>query len=154
MGIAYHVVFACYGFWLPNDERGSWSTQVWAEHLRSFGDATTTDARHSLAKRPHDPEKRRAARAALKHPPVRFDARQRLSVSLAYGEIIRQLRVRCYACAVMPDHSHFVLGRHQYSAEELIGLLKRAASRRLSADGCHPFEDRCDADGGVPTPWV
>jgi hypothetical protein len=45
MVIASHVVFACYGFWLPNEERGSWSTEVWAEHLRPFGEPTKTDAR-------------------------------------------------------------------------------------------------------------
>jgi len=25
---AYHVIFGMYGFWLPNDERGSWSDFV------------------------------------------------------------------------------------------------------------------------------
>src|SRR4051812_14608983 len=39
----YHAIFAGYGFWLPNEQRGSWSTEVWAPHLRQFGPATKTE---------------------------------------------------------------------------------------------------------------
>jgi hypothetical protein len=154
MVIAHHVVFACYGFWLPNEERGSWSTEVWAENLRPFGEATKTDATYSLARRTYDREKRRAAREALKYPPVRLDAQQRLAVAVGFGEIIQRLRIRCFACAVMPDHSHLVLGAHRYHAEEMIGHLKRAASRQLTALGCHPLEAFRNGDGSVSTPWV
>ena len=33
MIIAYHVIFGMYGFWLPNDPRGSWSDFVAAWEL-------------------------------------------------------------------------------------------------------------------------
>jgi hypothetical protein len=50
----YHAIWSCYGFWLPNDARGSWSNEVWAKHLRPFGEATKTNSRRSLADAPHD----------------------------------------------------------------------------------------------------
>jgi hypothetical protein len=39
----YHVIFGAYGFWLPNDPRGSWSEFVGSWELFRFGAATTTD---------------------------------------------------------------------------------------------------------------
>jgi hypothetical protein len=29
MVIGYHIILGAYGFWLPNDPRGSWSNEVW-----------------------------------------------------------------------------------------------------------------------------
>ena len=37
---AYHVMMPCYGFWLPNDPRGSWSDFVAAWELAKFGKTT------------------------------------------------------------------------------------------------------------------
>src|ERR671928_232003 len=51
---AYHLIITAYGFWLPNDPRGSWSDFVRAWELVRFGKATKTDERRSLAHRPHD----------------------------------------------------------------------------------------------------
>ena len=33
----YHAIFGTYGFWLPNDPRGSWSDFVGAWELVRFG---------------------------------------------------------------------------------------------------------------------
>ncbi|HEY5314071.1 MAG TPA: hypothetical protein VIK18_16185 [Pirellulales bacterium] len=53
--IAYHIIFCAYGFWLPNDPRGSWSTFVGSKLLyRKFGPATKVTTRESLAHQPHD----------------------------------------------------------------------------------------------------
>ena len=37
--LAYHLILTAYGFWLPNDPRGSWSDFVRAWELRRFGPA-------------------------------------------------------------------------------------------------------------------
>ena len=44
MIVGYHVIFGMYGFWLPNDPRGSWSEFVgeW-ELFRAAGRATKTN---------------------------------------------------------------------------------------------------------------
>ena len=36
----YHVIMGMYGFWLPNDPRGSWSAFVAAWELLRFGTTT------------------------------------------------------------------------------------------------------------------
>ena len=45
MVIAYHLILSAYGFWLPNDERGSWSDFVRSYELYAFGPATKADTR-------------------------------------------------------------------------------------------------------------
>ena len=53
--LAYHVVLTCYGFWLPNDPRGSWSQFVRAFELyRVGGPATKVQTDRSLAHVTHD----------------------------------------------------------------------------------------------------
>ena len=52
--IAFHLIISAYGFWLPNDPRGSWSDFVAAWELRKFGPATKVNGRHSYAHDPHD----------------------------------------------------------------------------------------------------
>ncbi len=49
--LAYHVIFGAYGFWLPNDPRGSWSDFVAAwELFLAGGHATKTTTRRSVAR--------------------------------------------------------------------------------------------------------
>ena len=154
MVIASHVVFSCHGFWLPNNARGSWSTEVWAEHLKPFGPATKTTARVSLANRSHDHEKRLAARAAMIYPAVRLNGAQRDCVARGFETIIAILRLDVYACAILHDHVHLVTARHNKDVEELVGFLKRAATRQLTRDGLHPLARYINRGGRVPSPWV
>ncbi len=45
---AYHAIFGAYGFWLPNDPRGSWSDFVGAWELLRFGKSTRSFERRIL----------------------------------------------------------------------------------------------------------
>ena len=38
---AYHLILTCYGFWLPNDPRGSWSDFVRSIELHRVGGPAT-----------------------------------------------------------------------------------------------------------------
>lgn len=154
MVLAYHTIFAAYGFWLPNDPRGSWSAEVWAKHLRPFGPATKTTEQRSLAHRPHDRRLRLEAKAALKHPAVTFDELQRRCIGRGFAQIIRVLDLPVYACAIMPDHAHLVFPRHDLTVEEIVGFLKRAATRQLTKEGMHPLAGRSRESGKTPSPWV
>ena len=61
-----HLCWGTYGFWLPNDPRGSGSREVWADHLKPFGDATfVADRKRSRAKTGYDRQQRWAAKRAL-----------------------------------------------------------------------------------------
>jgi REP element-mobilizing transposase RayT len=154
MIVAYHTIFTCRGFWLPNDGRGSWSTEVWADHLRPFGRATKTNVRRSLANSPHDRETRRAAKDALIYPAVRFSGQQARAVAYGFRNISQLLDLRLFACSILPDHTHLVIGVHKKSIEQIVGFLKRAASRELTRQSLHPFEGYRDGSGWVPSPWV
>ncbi len=155
MVLAYHVIFGAYGFWLPNDPRGSWSEFVASYDLFRFaGAATKTTERHSLAHRPHDRERRQRAKELLKYPAVVFNDDQIASIALGFGEMVEKSKYEVYACAIMPEHVHFVLGRYRYEVETMVRLLKAQASHRMLENGRHPLLQWPEADGSLPTPWA
>jgi hypothetical protein len=48
--LAFHGIITAYGFWLPNDPRGSWSTWVGAwELFQAGGPATKVATTRSVA---------------------------------------------------------------------------------------------------------
>ena len=155
MVLAYHVIFRAYGFWLPNDPRGSWSTFVAAwELLLAGGKATKTRERESLASVEHDHESRLRAKAALKYPPVEFNGQQAHSAAMGFAQAIIEAGYATCACSVMPDHVHMVVKRHNRGIERIVGHLKSAATRRLDADGLHPFAETLKGDGRKQSPWA
>jgi REP element-mobilizing transposase RayT len=155
MVVAYHAIFAAYGFWLANEERGSWSTEVWAPRLREFGPATKTTETKSLAYRPFDHNRRRVAQGALKYPAVNFTGAQARAVARGVAEIIDKLHIPLYAFVIMPNHAHLVSPRHDLPIEEIVGYIKRAATRQLApAEGIHPLAEHRSARERVPSPWV
>jgi hypothetical protein len=150
--LAYHVVFSTYGSWLPNDPRGSNSREVRAENIKPFGPATlVTHTRRSVAHRPHDRAARLAAQEALLRPPVTFDGYQALSVAAGFAQQIATSGYGVYACAILPCHAHLVIGRHDYPIEQVVRLLKQAATAQLLAEDRHPFGR--GSDGRVPSVW-
>jgi REP element-mobilizing transposase RayT len=153
MVIAYHVVFSTYGFWLPSDPRGSGSDFVRSIDLLPYGLTTKVHDSRSVARKPHNVELRRLAKKALKSEPVIFNGRQALSVAKGFGKAIQKAGMVVLACAIMPDHVHLVILRHEYRIETLIRLLKSAATTQLIQDGLHPFQDVVLKDGSRPSPW-
>src|SRR5436190_24354393 len=88
MGVrAYHVIFCAYGFWLPNDPRGSWSDFIGSWELAHFGAATTTTTRRSVAAVRHDRRRREAAKEALHYPPVHFTGVQAQAIGRGFRKM-------------------------------------------------------------------
>ena len=153
--LAYHVLFTTYGFWLPNEERGSGSDFVRADHLTKFGPPTKLHSRRrSRAYEPYDPEIRRMARESLKYPYVEFDGRQAQAVGLGFKDEIERYGGTIYACAIMDTHVHQVIGPHRYDIRRFAGRLKGAATKRLRAEGLHPLQEHPLRDGRLPSPWA
>jgi REP element-mobilizing transposase RayT len=140
---AYHVILSAYGFWLPNDPRGSWSDFVGAWELLKFGPATKTDTRRSVAHNPHERSLRVAAKRALKNRAVLFNGVQARAIGRGFARYTESTGPAIYACAIMPDHVHLVVSRHTYEVEQVIDLLKSNASRALNEENIKP-----------PTPWA
>ncbi|MBI2827625.1 MAG: hypothetical protein HYX69_23360 [Planctomycetia bacterium] len=101
--IAYHSTFGAYGFWLPNDPRGSWSHEVRAMHLRPFGAPRSPGTRRSVAKRPHDVAARREAKRHLLRPAVMFGDEQIDCLAASFSELIQRMEIPLFAAALMPD---------------------------------------------------
>lgn len=138
MVLGYHVVFCAYGFWLPNDPRGSNSWEVRAEHLRPFGEATLVADRQSHARDQHDRGLRASAKRALWQPALRFSGQQAQAIGAGFAKYVRKSEADVYACAILPEHVHMVIGRHSYRVEQIVNLLKGAATRELIERGLHP----------------
>src|SRR5438552_9404237 len=99
MVLGYHIIFSAYGFWLPNDPRGSWSEFVGAwELFLAAGKATKTDERRSVAHQPHDRELRRAGKEALSRPPVKFNGIQARAIGRGFAEYVAKSGVPVWAC--------------------------------------------------------
>src|SRR3954470_8493292 len=99
MVLGYHLVFGAYGFWLPNDPRGSGSWQVWAEHLRRYGPATGLEDRaQSVAHSDHDWRLRLAAKTALKYPAVHITEEQANAIADGFGEYVGKKGIVVWAC--------------------------------------------------------
>ncbi|HUB27746.1 MAG TPA: hypothetical protein VL992_20140, partial [Tepidisphaeraceae bacterium] len=154
MVIAHHAIFTTYGFWLPNDPRGSWSDFVRSWDLLAYGPATKTNVRHSVARTSHDRQRRLAARRALKYEPVLFTGIQARSVSIGFRQAIEESQYKIRACSILPAHVHMVIERHPTPAERMIGHLKARATQQLVADGLHPFAQYRAPDGRFPSVWT
>jgi REP element-mobilizing transposase RayT len=151
--LAFHAVFTAYGFWLPNDPRGSWSDWVGAwELFRRGGKATKVDARQSVAGARHNQSQRLAVKQSLQRPPVQFSGAQALAISRGFATAIQKSGHRLLACAILPDHVHMVVRASTIDPRRIVGHLKREAALRLLAENLHPFAR--DNGGKLPSCWA
>ncbi len=150
MAIATHLVFGCYGFWLPNDPRGSWSRYVGSRRLLRFGPATWTPTRESLATQRHDVDSRLTAKKSLKYPVVTLSGIQARAVAKGIAAAVGESMYILHACSIMRDHVHMVVRRHNHSARRIIGHFKGRATQKLTQEGIHPLAEF----SGPPTPWA
>lgn len=151
---AYHVIFSTYGFWLPNDPRGSWSDFVGAWELLKFGPATKVFTRRSSAHDPHDRDLRQEAKKALKYPPVRFNGNQARAVARGFAHYADHATLTIWACSIMPEHVHLVFQRTGRLAERVVNQRKGAATKQITAEGIHPLVEHARADGRMPKMWA
>jgi len=156
MVLAHHLIFTAYGFWLPNDPRGSWSALVRSWELYFFGGpATKVTTRRSIAAAPHDRALREAQKELLQYDPVHFNENQIQAVARGFARAIEESSYEVHACSILPEHAHIVVGRHHNLAERMIGHFKTRAVQQLTADGLHPFQDfPRDKVGRLPPPWT
>lgn len=153
MVLAAHVIFSVYGFWLPNDPRGSWSDFVGAWELLRFGKATKVKTHRSAAHVSHDRQARRAAKAVLQYPPVLFAGAQARAVGQGFGRAIAQGGYLVHACSILPDHVHLVIASHLRPFEQITAHLKANATRCLRESALHTLAGYTKPGGNNPSPW-
>ena len=132
---AYHIIFSAYGFWLPNDPRGSGSNYIYSKAIYvAGGPATKTNERRSVAHRAHDRELRKKTELALSQKPVRFTGVQARAIARGFAAYLAKASIAVYACSILPDHVHFVIGRTRKNIDQLVVQLKGAAVRQMIAE--------------------
>jgi REP element-mobilizing transposase RayT len=137
--IAYHLIWTGYGWWLPNDPRGSGSHTIRNPVLHELGEL-------HLGRRRIQPagkvvrEFYERAHSLLKHPVISFDDSQFECIAAAFAHVIATQNYTCYACAIMPDHLHILIRKHKHRAEEMIERLQDQSRVDLCAAGLLPFD--------------
>jgi REP element-mobilizing transposase RayT len=132
--IAHHLIWTAYGWWLPNDPRGSGSQTIRTDVLAELGEV-------HFGRKKVQPSGRNVrdfyAHVAdlLKHPLLTFDDRSRLRIGEAFAQVVDENRYTCYACAIMPDHVHILIRKHKHSAEEMSENLMKSSRDRLIEAG-------------------
>jgi REP element-mobilizing transposase RayT len=131
MILAFHSIFSMYGFWMPNDPRGSGSDYVAVWELFRYGAATKTMSRQSVAHAAHDRQQRLAAKQSLKYEPVILNGRQAVAAVEGFAKACTEGGYLVHACSILPDHVHLVIGWHPRNIRQIVGHLKSRGTRRL-----------------------
>ena len=148
--IASHLVFGAYGFWLPNDPRGSWSTYLRNRKLLDYGDIVPVQTTRSVAANPHDVTRRLAAKESLQYPPVELTGIQALAAIKGFARAAEENEYCIFACAIMPNHVHLVVAEHRIEPKMIIKHLKARATTQMNKENLHPFREVKDR----PSPWA
>ncbi len=134
MVAAYHLIWTAYGWWLPNDPRGSSSHMIRVEKIAELGELhhgrkAVQPARDVLL------EFQEQAREVLKHPYLEFSEEERLTLAKVFANVIRDEQYTCYACAIMPEHVHMLIRKHRDRAETMIDKMQEASRQALIEGG-------------------
>ncbi len=119
MVVGYHLIWTAYGWWLPNDPRGSSSHEIRVERIEKLG--TLHHGRKLI--QPLSSELREFYRRAgdvLRHELLTFDDNSIQVIADSIGKVICERKYTCYACAIMPDHVHLLIRRHRDKSEQMI----------------------------------
>jgi REP element-mobilizing transposase RayT len=153
MLLGFHVIFSTYGFWLPNDPRGSWSDWIRNWELLRYGGATKVDTRDSVAGAKHDVALRKRAKEALAYPEVFLTGIQAQTVGVGFRTAVDEANYTVLACSIMPQHVHLVVGPHSRKIDRIVAHLKSRATQQLNQSNLHPLAAYRQADGTTPSPW-
>ena len=137
MVLAHHLILMGYGHWLPNDPRGSWSSEVESERLKDLG-APHWGRKKVQPSRDELREFHQCADPELAFPKLWFDTLQRAMIVGAIGEIAKREKLTCWACAVLPNHVHMLVRAHRLEGEEMLELFKGRAREMLVTRGFAP----------------
>ena len=153
MFLGAHLILSAYGFWLPNDPRGSWSDFVASWELLRFGKATKVSTTRSVAHVSHNIALRKAAKKSLNHFEIRFNGAQALAIAKGFKRAAREIDLRIYACSILPSHVHLVVAPSATHFQFVAARLKSYATRSLREQGIDPMVGRLDGSGDPHSPW-
>jgi REP element-mobilizing transposase RayT len=134
MVAGFHLIWTAYGWWLPNDPRGSTSHEIRVEKIAETGEL-------HFGRKPVQPSGAEIklfyeqAREVLKHPLLTLSDQEIDLAGTGLARAIAERRYTCYACAIMPDHVHVLIRKHRDRAETMIEQLQAASREELIRAG-------------------
>jgi len=130
MVAGFHLIWTAYGWWLPNDPRGSSSHEIRVEPIADLG-----ELHHGRKKQQPQgweiKEFYKQAAETLKHPLLTLNDDEINLVGSAFEEVIGERHYTCYACAIMPDHVHVLIRKHRDRGETMIANLQETSRGKL-----------------------
>jgi len=87
-------------------------------------------------------------------PKWSFNDAQVLSVGGGFATQTAKSGYIIHACSILARHTHLVIRRHHYPIEQVVRLLRQAATGQLLAGGLHPFAVRRAPNGKLPSVWA
>src|SRR5262245_32906239 len=137
--VGYHLIWTAYGWWLPNDPRGSNSHEIRVERIAELGELH--EGRKPIQPLPAE---LRAfydkARAVLRHELLTFTDADVAILAESFAAVIREAGYTCYACAIMPDQADALMRRHRDRSETMMERLQETSRGALIAAGRRPAE--------------
>ena len=118
--LGYLITFRAYGTWLHGDARGS----VDRDHRR-----------YGAPMLPLSPRRKQIESRLLKHPPVKFTARQRAAIDSGIRETCVIRKWELWALNVRTNHLHCVVTAHA-NPKTILTALKANATRSMREAGC------------------
>lgn len=141
MVFGYHLVWTAYGWWLPNDPRGSMSHGIASDVIAELGALHYGRKKMQPAGWVIRAFYERAA-PVLKHDLLAFSQLDITRIAESFAATIRRNRYTCYACAILPDHVHLLIRKHRDPAPEMIAKLQADSRTWLlhtpDRDPAHP----------------
>jgi len=132
MVIAYHLIWTAYGWWLPNDLRGSYSHIVKGPQIAEL--AELHYGRRAIQPASHEIRQfYEQASRILRYPLLKINSTATSRIAKAFEETIAARHYTCYACAIMPDHVHILIRKHRDRAEDMILQLQQSSRDALIA---------------------
>lgn len=128
--ICHHLIFTGHGFWLPNDPRGSGSTEVRNPDLEKLGPILPGRQK----KQPSRDELKKfycEANNHLEHQPLWFDLAKRQALADAFSRVTSDFNYTVYACAILSNHAHLIVRRHRDDAQTIWDVYAGASREEL-----------------------
>jgi REP element-mobilizing transposase RayT len=145
--IAHHLIWTAYGWWLPNDPRGSGSQQVIGRLIAELG--KLYKGRKQVQPSGHEVRQfYERAVSILRFPLLRVTGPALVEAGSAFAEVVKTERYTCYACAIMPDHVHLLIRKHKHTAEQMMEAFKSASRERLAVANIRTTDHPTWGDGG------
>ncbi len=130
--IGHHLIVMLYGHWLPNDPRGSGSSDFIDEKFAPLGEIHHgRKPEHLQPSRGELREFYQGAEPLLNFPLIWMDEAKRQVAAEALGEVVGGKKYTCWACAVLRNHAHLVIRTHRDSGKTMWGHFAESLRDRL-----------------------